>query len=71
MKYFLGFLRARSSAFINDFPESTKHSDTRLFADDCILYSHKQSSRDSALAQEDLSVQESWEETWPMKFRPE
>ena len=27
-------------AFINDLPESTNHSDVRLFADDCLLYRH-------------------------------
>ena len=50
-------------AFINDLPESTKHSDARLFADDCLLYRHVTSSQDSALLQEDLSALEKWEET--------
>ena len=30
-------------AFINDLPESTDHSDARLFADDCLLYRHVKS----------------------------
>ena len=51
-------------AFINDLPESTSHSDARLFADDCLLYRHVTSSQDQALLQEDLSALERWEETW-------
>ena len=58
-------------AFINDLPESTKHSDARLFADDCLLYRHVTSSQDQALLQEDLSALERWEETWQMKFHPD
>ena len=48
-------------AFINDLPESTSHSDARLFADDCLLYRHVTSSQDQALLQEDLSALERWE----------
>ena len=58
-------------AFINDLPESTKYSDARLFADDCLLYRHIKSSQDQALLQEDLSALERWEETWQMKFHPD
>ena len=57
-------------AFINDLPESMKHSDARLFADDYLLYRHVMTSQDSALLQEDLSALERWEETWQMKFQP-
>ena len=57
--------------FINDLPESTKHSDARLFADDCLLYKHVQTSQDSALLHEDLSTLERKEETWQIKFHPE
>ena len=57
-------------AFINDLPESTNHSEARLFADDCLLYRHVTSSQDQALLQEDLSALERWEETWQMKFHP-
>ena len=56
--------------FINDLPESTKHSDARLFADDWLLYRHGTSSQYQALLQEDLSALERWEETWQMKFHP-
>ena len=43
-------------AFINDQPDVTKHSDARLFADDCLLYLHISSIQDSALLQQDLSA---------------
>ena len=45
-------------AFINDLPESTKHSDARLFAEDCLFYRHVTSSQDQALLHEDLSALE-------------
>ena len=57
--------------FINDLPESTIHSDARLFTDDCLLYRHVTSSQDQALLQEDLSELERWEETWQIKFHPD
>ncbi|MCG8078457.1 MAG: reverse transcriptase family protein, partial [Candidatus Thiodiazotropha taylori] len=57
-------------AYINDLPESTKHSDARLFADDCLLFRHINNSQDSALLQQDLSALEKWEDTWQMKFHP-
>ena len=58
-------------AFINDLPESTKHSDARLFADDCLLYRHISSSEDSPLLQQDLSTLARWEEPGRWKFHPE
>ena len=58
-------------AFINDLPESTNHSDAKLFADDCLLYRHVTSSQDQALLQEALSALERWEEIWQMKFHPD
>ena len=58
-------------AFINDLPESTNHSDVRLFAEDCLLYRHVTSSQDQALLQEDWSALERWEETLQMKFHPD
>ena len=57
-------------AFINDLPESTRNSDARLFADDCLLYRHIASKNDSALLQQDLTALERWEETWQMTFHP-
>ena len=58
-------------AFINDLPEMTKHSDARLFADDCLLYRHISSMQDSALLQQDLTALEGWETTWQMQFHPQ
>ena len=58
-------------AFINDLPGVTKHSDDRLFADDCLLYRHISSIQDSALLQQDLSALEKWETTWQMQFHPQ
>ena len=58
-------------AFINDLPEVTKHSDARLFADDCLLYRQISSRHDSALLQQDLSALEKWETTWKMQFHPQ
>ena len=57
-------------AFINELPESTRNSDARLFADDCLLYRHIASNNDSALLQQDLTALERWEETWQMTFHP-
>ena len=57
-------------AFINNLLESTRNSDARLFADDCLLYRHIASSNDSALLQQDLTALERWEETWQMTFHP-
>ena len=47
----------------------TKHSDAKLFADDCFLYRHISSIQDLALLQQDLS--EKWETTWQMQFYPQ
>ena len=55
-------------AFINDLPDVTKHSDARLFADDCLLYRHISSIQDSALLQQDLSALDKWETTLQMQF---
>ena len=58
-------------AFINHLPDVTKHSDDRLFADDCLLYRHISSIQDSALLQQDLSALEKWETTWQIQFHPQ
>ena len=75
-KYFLGCRREQYSGPYSSWPssmtcQSTKHSNARLFANDCLLYRHVTSSQDSALLQEDLSELERWEDTWQMKFHPE
>ena len=54
-------------AFINDLPESTS-SDTRLSADDALLYRHNGSSDDAKQLQQDLDALQHWEGRWRMKF---
>lgn len=55
-------------AYINDLPSSIKHSNIRLFADDCVLYKQILSPSDSDLLQQDLSAVQDWETTWLMEF---
>ena len=47
--------------FINDLPDSIKHSYTKLFADDSMLFRPIKNIADCALLQEDLSSLEQWE----------
>ena len=55
--------------YINDLP-NTVTSKTRLFADDCLLYTPITSTQDLEILQEDLKSLESWQDTWLMKFNP-
>ena len=48
-------------AFINDLPEAVNHSDSHLFADDCLLYRLVRSDADTKRLQEDLGALEKWE----------
>ena len=57
-------------AFINDLPESTS-SETRLFADDGLLYRHIKGPDDVQKLQQDLDSLQIWEDKWQMKFHPE
>ena len=57
-------------AFINDLPESTS-SDTRLFADDALIYRHIKSDEDARRLQQDLDALQKWESEWQMNFHPE
>lgn len=57
-------------AFINDLPECTL-TDTRLFADDGLLYREIRTDRDAEALQKDLQSLEKWEDEWQMKFHPE
>lgn len=57
-------------AFINDLPECTS-SDTRLFADDGLLYRQIRSDKDAEALQRDLQALQKWEEKWQMRFHPE
>ncbi|MCG8035226.1 MAG: reverse transcriptase family protein, partial [Candidatus Thiodiazotropha taylori] len=56
--------------FINDLPEGLA-SQTRLFADDCILYRQIRSDTDQQLLQEDLHALAKWEQKWGMSFHPQ
>ena len=55
-------------AFINDLPEWAKHSDTRLFADDSLLFRQIKNQRDADLLQQNLKAMEDWEKTWQMSI---
>ena len=50
-------------AFINGLPESTS-SDTRLFADDALIYSHNKSNEDARRHQVDLDALQDLESKW-------
>ena len=49
--------------YINDLPDVCKSSDTRLFADDNLLFRTINNQKDGILLQ-----QEMWERTWQMSF---
>jgi hypothetical protein len=55
------------SIFINDLPDNIR-SNTRLFADDCVLTRQVNSISDCALLQHDLSAVENWCSTWSMSM---
>ena len=56
--------------FINDLPDCVQSS-TRLFADDCILYSRIRNQEDCRILQEDLNHLAEWEKKWGMAFHPD
>ena len=56
---------------INDSPSHTKHSNIRLFADDCMLYWKIDDNKDCDLLQEDMNGLLDWEKKWKMSFHPE
>jgi hypothetical protein len=53
-----------------DLAESTS-SETRLFADDGLLYRHIKGPDDVQKLQQDLDSLQIWEDKWQMKFHPE
>ena len=52
---------------INDLPACVR-SQTRLFADDCLLYRQIKSQQDHTILQQDLQNLEKWATSWGMKF---
>ena len=56
--------------FINDLPDKTA-SETRLLADDCIVYRQIKDQSDCKALQEDLSRLAEWETKWGMAFHPQ
>ena len=56
--------------FINDLPDNIG-SNTRLFADDCIVYHTIRDHADQEALQEDLVRKAEWEDKWGMEFHPQ
>ena len=56
--------------FINDLPDKII-SQTRLFADDCIVYRPIKDPEDCAILQQDLHTLADWEKKWGMDFHPQ
>ena len=49
-------------------PETATSSETKLFADDSLLYRTIHNQTDSNLLQRDLTTLENWENKWQMSF---
>ena len=56
--------------FINDLPNNL-NSQTRLFADDCIVYRTVRNQEDCMALQQDLHKLAEWENNWGMEFHPQ
>ena len=56
--------------FINDLPDKIA-SNSRLFADDCIVYRQIQGISDCGALQEDLNMLDEWETKWGMAIHPQ
>ena len=56
--------------FINDLPDKIV-SNTRLFADDCIVYRQINRPEDCLTLQGDLNTLAEWESNWGMAFHPQ
>ena len=54
--------------YINDMPEMVKSSETKLFADDSLLFRTINNQADSVLLQNDLTSLQDWEDKWQMSF---
>ena len=55
--------------YINDLPEQIT-STSRLFADDCLLYTPVSDLKDHERLQRDLDKLAEWQRTWQMQFNP-
>jgi hypothetical protein len=49
-------------------PEMVNSSDTKLFADDSLLFRTINNQADSVLLQNDLTSLQDWEDKWQMSF---
>ena len=56
--------------YINDLPSQVL-SQTRLFADDCLLYRTINNADDTIALQKDLDALQHWEQKWQMHFNPD
>ena len=56
--------------FINDLPNNLQ-SQTRLFADDCVVYRQVKNLAECQVLQEDLDKLARWESLWGMEFHPQ
>ena len=56
--------------FISDLPDKIT-SNSRLFADDCIVYRQIKGISDCEALQEDLNMLAEWETKWGMAFHPQ
>jgi hypothetical protein len=54
--------------YINDMSEMVKSSETKLFADDSLLFRTINNQADSVLLQNDLTPLQDWEDKWQMSF---
>ena len=62
-------LKARKARQTGDLPDNIA-SNTRLFADDCIVYRTIRDHADQEALQEDLVRLAEWEDKWGMEFHP-
>ena len=56
--------------YINDLPRCVHSSNTRLFADDCLIYKEIRTHQDAADLQSDLDALQRWEKQWLMASIP-
>ena len=56
---------------INDLPRCVLSSNTRLFADDCLISKEIRTHQDAADLQSDLDALQRWKKQWLMSFHPQ